>query len=167
MLHSNLHWYALKTKPKSEKKIVERLTKYGLEAYVPLQKKVKIYLRKKKEYEIPLISCYIFARLNNDNYTQALQQTNVLQVIKHNGKPAIISEEDIHWLKKITGEDLNIEVEPIALHRGDKVMVTQGNLLGLQGIIADGRNDQFIVTFDNVGFSLRLQIESKYLDKIT
>ena len=59
-------WFAVYTKYKCEKYVVEQLNKKGISAYLPLVTKVRRYNRKVKKYNVPLINCcvlYILRRM--------------------------------------------------------------------------------------------------------
>ena len=49
------NWYVLYTKPKSEKKVAQRLTDMGIVAYCPLITKVVQWSDRKKKGTTPLI----------------------------------------------------------------------------------------------------------------
>ena len=64
----NPNWYAVYTKPRSEKKLADRLNEHGIEAYLPLRKTLKQWSDRKKMVEEPLITSYVFVNITNENY---------------------------------------------------------------------------------------------------
>ena len=58
------NWYALYTFPRFEKKVYKRLVERGIEAYLPLQKKLRKWKDRKKWIEEPLIRSYIFVKIS-------------------------------------------------------------------------------------------------------
>ena len=66
------NWYALYTKPRSEKKVLDRLLEQEIEAYLPLQKKLRQWKDRKKWVEVPLINSYIFVKIEHKDYFNVL-----------------------------------------------------------------------------------------------
>src|ERR1017187_6919584 len=103
------NWYAVYTKPRSEKKLAMRLNEKSIEAYVPLRKTLKQWSDRKKMVEEPMISSYVFVNVSKENYFEVLNTPGAVRFIWFSGKPAIIPEKQIRNLKLLTGT--NIEVE--------------------------------------------------------
>jgi transcription antitermination factor NusG len=67
------NWYAIFTKPRSEKKVHQRMLDQQIEAFLPLVKTVRQWSDRKKTVEVPLISSYVFVYLpENDLYKTLL-----------------------------------------------------------------------------------------------
>jgi transcriptional antiterminator RfaH len=65
---SNLKWYPVYTQPRAEKKAYSALIDKGIEAYLPLHRRLKQWSDRKKWVEEPLISSYLFVRIaDNDS----------------------------------------------------------------------------------------------------
>ena len=60
-------WFAIYTKPKNEKKVVEGLEKIGVEVYCPMITQVKQWSDRKKKVEMPLINSYVFVNIADKN----------------------------------------------------------------------------------------------------
>jgi len=56
-------WMAVYTKPRSEKKVAERLEKAGIEVYCPLQTVIKQWSDRKKKIKIPVFPSYVFVHV--------------------------------------------------------------------------------------------------------
>ena len=68
--YNNLHldnvekkWYAIYTRNKRQKMVLKQLTEKGVEAYLPLSTHKRVYTRKIKIIQLPLISCYVFVKI--------------------------------------------------------------------------------------------------------
>ncbi len=57
------HWYAVHTRARHEKMVAERLLEQGVSTYLPLMRETHRWSDRKKVVELPLFSCYVFARL--------------------------------------------------------------------------------------------------------
>src|SRR3546814_17900290 len=56
-------WYALYTKPRNEKKLTSLLQAKGMTAWCPMQETLKQWSDRRKKVKAPLISSYIFVKL--------------------------------------------------------------------------------------------------------
>ena len=161
-------WYAMYTRFKSEKIAAEYFDKQGIEAYVPVLSKTKRYTRKIKTYSIPLISCYVFVRLDSVNRNVALKNPYVLRFTSIGKEVIPIPDHEILLLKKITGELNSIElIDARDLRIGDQVEIIHGNLTGLKGYIIENRGSQdFVVGLDHIGIQLKIEISPRHLRTI-
>ena len=91
----NLNWYAIFTKPRSEKKVFQRMLDQDIEAFLPLVKTVRQWSDRKKTVEVPLISSYIFVCMEEKDLYKTLPIQGTVNVLKHLGKPAKIRTVEI------------------------------------------------------------------------
>ena len=54
------HWYAIYTRSRGEKVTAKLLSDQGIEAYLPLQRKLRQWSDRKKWVEVPYINSYVF-----------------------------------------------------------------------------------------------------------
>lgn len=159
-----LKWYAVYTKYKREKLIHRRLKEKGIETYLPLQQFTRHYKRKKRVVELPLISCYLFTKITRKEEVPVLETPDVVQFVKFNNKLAAIPEEEIRLMKRIVGEEVELEVEPAGLRRGDVVEIIGGNLTGVRGILLQKQSKKnFLVELTHTGYALCMQIDPALL----
>lgn len=157
-------WFAVYTRFKSEKYILDKLTRKGIEAYVPILKYTKRYERKIKHVEIPLISCYVFVRISESDYVKVLQTEHVVRFLKLHGQLMSIPEKEMELMKKVVGENVVEKAHEGKLSKGTEVEVIGGNLTGLKGKVIKQQNKKFfVVALDNIGYSLELNIAKEFL----
>jgi hypothetical protein len=73
------NWFALYTKPRSEKKLSNLFKKFNIENYLPTISIKKKWSDRFKTIETPLFTSYIFVRINYRNmYLNLLILSNVL-----------------------------------------------------------------------------------------
>lgn len=164
-LHSTeKKWFAVYTKYKTEKFVVEKLTKKGVSAYVPLISYTKKYNRKIKEYQVPLINCYVFVCITKEEYIKVLESEYVKGFLRVGKNLISIPNREISLIKKIVGESEQILAEPSAYEEGSPVEVISGNLTGLKGTLVtiNGKND-FVVILETLGYQLKININPKLL----
>jgi transcription antitermination factor NusG len=153
-------WLVIKTKTKCEKYIRDRLQAMGMEAFVPLKKRVARYQRKVKTYEHPLITCYTFVRLDPERRKEVLALPYVQGFLRTENKDCTVSEKEMHWLQKVTGTELDIKTETLSMQVGDKVMLAYGQLAGMEGIILSHHaKHEVAVALESLGLQLVIRID--------
>src|SRR5277367_5526102 len=77
------HWYAVQTRARHEKVVAHRLQEQGIAAYLPIVTEVHRWSDRKKTVELPLFSCYLFARLQptNEDRLRVLTLDGVFQLV--------------------------------------------------------------------------------------
>ena len=157
-------WFAIYTKYKCEKYVVDKLKRKGIHAYVPLLHKIKRYVRKTKEYKVPLINCYVFVLISKSQYIKVLETEYVMGFIKQRKHLISIPQKEIDLLKRIVGELENIEMIPLEYQRGTPVEIISGNLTGVKGKLVNTRGkNEFVVELETMGFQLQMIIDKSML----
>lgn len=156
-------WFAIYTRFKSEKEVARRLAAKGIECYVPINKVVREYTRKRKTVELPLINCYAFVHITRSEYVPVLQTEHVSRFIQFSGNLISIPDAEINLLKRICQEISNIEVSELSFQRNQMVEIIGGNLTGVKGRLVEDRGHNFLVELDHVGIGLRMEIDPKLL----
>src|SRR5215472_12211641 len=75
-------WYALQTRCRHEKIVAYRLQERGVDAFLPTLTEVHRWSDRKKRVELPLFTCYVFARLlpTNEDSLRALRIDGVFSL---------------------------------------------------------------------------------------
>ncbi len=159
-------WFAVYTKFKREKIVLRQLTERGIEAYLPLQSYTRRYTRKIKQVELPLISCYIFTKINKQHYIPVLETPDVVNFVKPAKELIAIPDSEMLLMKRVVGEGMELEVEPSSYQIGDEVEIIGGNLTGIKGWLVETKTGKnFIIELDNLGYSLRMAVDPAMLRK--
>ena len=160
-------WFAVYTRSKSEKVVQRLLANKKIENYLPLQKITRRYTRKIKSHDIPLISCYIFVKITKDQYVPVLETENVVKFIRFSKNLVSIPDGEMETLKLVVGEGENVQATLGRIEEGDLVEVVGGKLTGLRGRLVEKQGKkQMIVELENVGYSLKMNIDVSLLRKI-
>lgn len=159
-------WFAIKTKYKAEKQVVQQLINRKVDAYIPLVNRKKKYGKKVKTYQIPLIYNYVFVRINTSKYITVLEQQFVYEFVKQGRHLVSIPEFEMEMLKKIVGDDYKAVLANTDFVIGDLVEVIGGNLTGLTGrLIANNSKHNMLVELENIGYQFQIEIDTKFLVK--
>ena len=154
-----LLWYAVYTRSRFEKRLMELLIAKGIEAYVPLRKVMKQWSDRKKMVEEPMIRSYCFVKVDPMHYQDVLNTPGAVRYIWFSGKPASIPDRQIDTLKAITGSDIEVECLPDTFRPGIQVRVIGGPLEGLMGELVNVSNKKrVIIRIDHLNQVLTLSI---------
>ena len=114
-------WYVLYTKPRTEKKLAEQLNEDGIEAYCPLQVKVKQWSDRKKKVEMPLLPSMILINIKEDHRDMVFKNKHAVRYLYWLGKPAKVTFEEVESLRSLA-EDNQFESNGLKkLNPGEKL----------------------------------------------
>ncbi len=160
-------WKVLYVASRSEKKVDQRLKELGIESYIPLKREKRKWSDRMKWVSVPMISGYVFVKVNEKNRDQVFRAAGVLNFVRYNGKDAVVREEEINAIKSI--EEKGYYVEAFGFDKttiGDKVEIKYGPFKGLNGtVVHTGKEEEHIVQIEGIGYELRLKIPSEVLEK--
>jgi transcriptional antiterminator RfaH len=161
-------WYAIFTKPRAEKKVLQRMLDNEIDAFLPLTKTVRQWSDRKKTVETPLISSYVFVNLEEKELYKTLPIPGTVNVLKHLGKPAKIREDEIENLKILSTNHNDFEVSNYQrVIEGDAVEVTKGPFMGLIATCEKtSSGHRVIVKVDSLGSCFSVNIPLSFLRKI-
>lgn len=145
-----MHWFAVYTKPKNEKKIVDHFSRLGLEVYCPMVTQIKQWSDRKKKITLPLIPSYVFVRLAEKDRPLVFQVPGVVRYLFWLGKPAIISPKEIAQLQQHLASDYHsIVLETVAV--GSKITLDAGFFKGQAATIQEIRRTTVKVYLESLG----------------
>jgi transcription antitermination factor NusG len=165
MIPSKVKWYTAYTLPKFEKKVSAELSKRNIEAYLPLQKVVRQWSDRVKKIEVPLFPNYIFIKTTELNRREAISVRGICKFVSFDGRPAVIADEDISAIKKLSNENPEVEANLI---EGSNVRIMRGPLAGLTGVLYSkkGKN-RFGLRIETIKQTLSLEVPVSFLEEIT
>ena len=160
-------WFAIYTRFKCEKMAFHQLARKGISVYLPLQKHTRRYTRKIRTVELPLISCYLFVKIVKDQYVPVLETENVQGFVKFAQNLISIPDHEIDLMKRILGENWEVQAERTTFVAGDEVEISVGNLLGMKGTLVEVKDDkpQVLVELERLGYTLRISVDKSILKK--
>lgn len=167
-MENQAHWYAVYTKPRSEKKLADRLSEQGIEAYLPLRRTLRQWSDRKKMVDEPLISSYVFVRIFQEHYFTVLNTAGAVKYIWFSGKPATIPENQIRALKLILDNDPETDCVAANFPKGSCVKVSSGPLKGLTGELQNhaGKN-KVVIRLDHIEKAILLTISPNLLETVS
>jgi transcriptional antiterminator RfaH len=157
-MNPNSRWLVAYTKPRNEKKALERLSQKGFTVYCPLKKEKKKWSDRWKWVESPLIPSYLFVWVAPSEQTEVLQDPSVVRWLYWLGKPAVVRDEEIETLRKWLNDfpEAEFQVEP--LRAGDRVRVESGALMGREAQIEEIRGNTVSLRIESLGLQILLDL---------
>ncbi len=164
---ANAPWYAVYTRSRWEKRLMELLTDKGIEAYVPLRKVIHQWSDRKKLIDEPIIRSYCFVKVGEKDYYEVLNTPGAVRYIWFSGKPAAIPERQINTLKAITGSDVEVDCVADIFQPGVQVIVNAGPLTGITGeLVSVSNKKKVIIRIDHLNQVLTLSISPLLIERV-
>lgn len=141
-------WFVIWAESRAEKKVEKRVTALGLSTWLPVKKERRRWSDRWREVEFPLFPGYLFARAANANWHQVLRTPGVLTVIRDGERPALLADSFVASLRDaIEREGVAPEAvtESVDYTAGDEVIVQEGALQGVRGIVREQRSGRKLV----------------------
>lgn len=149
------NWYALYTKSRAEKKVLEQLTQMGIEAYLPLKRVLRQWSDRKKWVETPVISSYIFVKIPEKEYRRVFEAHGVVAYVSDKGKAAAIPSHEIEAMRRTIENNLDFSMEASRLEKGQLITVTSGPLEGIKGEVLEVQgNKKLHLQISHIGYTL-------------
>lgn len=171
-------WYVAIVNHHSEKLSAERLGKLEVETYVPIQKEIRIWRNgRKSKVDRIVIPSVVFVRCTEARRKEIVElpfifrfMTNRAGALKDSTlKPiATVSDKEIDRLKFMLGQsDIPVNLSTRPYVKGDRVRVTRGGLMGLEGRVIDMSSSkaELMVDMDMLGCA-KLIIDTANLELV-
>ena len=152
------HWIAALVKMCTEKTGGNRLTKLGIENFVPTQLEIHQWSDRKKKIERVVIPMVIFIHTdkNTEKYIRTFSFIHKIMSMPGSKESAIIPDSQIDNLKfMLKHAESQVELMEPNLQVGETVRVVRGPLKGLEGEICMAKDDKPMVAIriDCLGYA--------------
>lgn len=130
----SLHWYALRTRSRHEKRVREQLEARGIEPFLPLAERLRQWKDRRKRVAFPLFPGYCFARFPLSSRVDVLKTQGVVQILGNQDGPVPVPDAEIDAVRRLVESTLPYDPHPY-LREGMPVEVIRGPLAGLRGLL--------------------------------
>lgn len=154
-------WYALHTRARHEKAISERLTRDGIETFLPIVIKTHHWSDRKKTVHLPLFSCYVFVKLarSSNERIRAERTPGALGIVGVRGEGIPIPDEQLDSIRRVISQQALWSLHPF-LRIGQRVRIRGGSMDGIEGVLLARNGDRtLIVSIDAIQRSLAVRVE--------
>ena len=150
-------WYVLITKPRSEKKVAEKLQEKGIEVCCPVSIEVRQWSDRKKKVEVPLLPSMVLVKLEDKERPVVFETYGAVRYLFWLGKAAIVSEAEIDVLTDIQSSKLSVQtIERI--QPGSTIDLKGLGFEQEKGTVKYISGNQCWVVLDTLGYVIKLQI---------
>jgi transcriptional antiterminator RfaH len=164
----NFSWFAVQTRPRSEKKVSLGLKEKGIHSFLPLRREKRQWSDRQQWVELPLFSLYVFVQISPtaESRVSVLRTTGVLRFAGAPGCGTPVPDEQIESLQAITDQRI-----PLAPHEfikvGERVRIRGGALNGIEGVLTEIKNDKsLVVSVELIQKSVALRIDGFEVERI-
>lgn len=152
-------WYAVYTRPRWEKKVAALLLQKGMQSYCPLNKVRRRWSDRMKTVEEPLFKSYVFVNVDEAARTAVRTTHGVINFVYWNGKPAVITDKEIHTIRQFLDEYENVVLQRIEVSINERVKVIAGPMMDNEGKVLEIKNKTVKVAIDSLGYILVATID--------
>lgn len=148
-------WFVIWTESRAEKKVEARIAALGLSPWLPTFKERRQWSDRWREVVSPLFPGYLFARARSVEWHRVLRTPGVLTVVKHEGRPALLADGFIAALRGAIERNSTAPervAEAVDYCPGDEVIVQEGALKGVRGVVCERRSRrQLVIWVSEIG----------------
>ncbi|MEM1319009.1 MAG: UpxY family transcription antiterminator [Bacteroidota bacterium] len=160
-------WFVAYTYSRSEKKVHRNLCRMGLEVYLPVQKVRRKWSDRIKIVEVPLFTSYVFVHTTRPMIPRLLGTDGIVRFLSFEKKLATVREEEMELIRRIVSEGEEILVTDQKFRKGERVLVSSGPFVGLEGILVNEHGKhRFLIQIEGLSQSISVNIPDRYLQPI-
>lgn len=159
------NWYAFYLKPRHEKKATARLEEqYEFEIFCPLKEERVRWSDRWKTVTKPYIPGYLFAYVKEEERMMVLNDRSVFRTVCWKGQPAVIREEEIETVKRITGHPDVKDIQLEQISPGDRVSIDSGEFRELNGIVVNVKGNRASVRLESLHSNMKFTVRRSQLE---
>jgi transcription antitermination factor NusG len=155
-----LHWFAVQTRSRHEKKAHAELQEKGIQSFLPLFAEKHRWSDRQRVVDVPLFPQYLFVRIAVSSHERisVLRTNGVVGLVGTKGSGIAIPDAQIERIQRVI--DQKIPYNPhLYLNVGKRIRIRGGALDGLEGILTAVNGDQtLVVSVELIQRSLAVRI---------
>ena len=153
-------WYAVRTRPRHEKKVAAEFEERGIAIYLPLVTQVHRWSDRRKVVQVPLFSCYAFVHSTLDLHLRLAVYgiSGALGFVGPNHQGIPIPDEQIENIRTLMTSKVPLMPYPL-LKAGQRVRVRGGALDGVEGVLASQDDRRLVISVDSIHASFCITLE--------
>ena len=152
-----MNWYVLHTKPRSEKKVEQKLLSLGINAYCPTRPEIRFWSDRKKRIDVPLLPSMVLVNIDDKDINKVFTSPMVVRYMFWLGKRAKVRQSEVDILKKYLKGDYNlINSEFSNIKIGDNFSLSSFN--NEYGIVNRISNNNIWIFLKSIGYCVKLKL---------
>jgi transcriptional antiterminator RfaH len=162
MAKVNFHegWYVMYTKPRHEKRVADKFSEQGIECFLPLEKKLRIWHDRRKLVDTPLFPSYVFVYLKDtETYFAGLNVQGVWNYVRSGKEVARVDNAVIENIRRATISGRELEIVSFQFEPGQKLIIKDGPFTGMMCEMVQFKGkDKILVRVDLLQRSLLIAL---------
>jgi len=154
-------WFAVRTRPRHEKKVKRELSEKGIQSFLPMHRERRRWSDRAQWVELPMFSQYLFVRVpaGGESRIRVLQTNGVVHFVGNSERGTPVPDEQVESLAAIVSHRISTTPHEF-LSVGERVRIRGGALDGIEGILSAIRNDKsLVVSVDLIQKSVAIRID--------
>ena len=152
-----MNWYVLHTKPRSEKKVEEKLLSMGINTYCPTRTEIRLWSDRKKRINVPILPSMVLVNIDDKDINKVFASSLVVRYMFWLGKRAIVRQSEVDILKKyLNGDYKFINSKLSSIKVGDSFSLPSFN--NENGIVNRISNNNIWIFLKSIGYSIKLKL---------
>ena len=143
-LDSKLPWFAARVKSRCEKVVNAALQGKGYETLLPVCRVRRHWGGRQFGVELPLFPGYTFAAFHPEQRLPILTTPGLIHLVGLGKTPIPLDDVEVRNIHRVVESGLNAEPWPF-LEIGQRVVVRDGPLSGIEGILLEFKNRRQLV----------------------
>lgn len=161
-----IHWFALHTKARHEKRIDSELQKKGIETFLPVRKVTHRWSDRLKRIEESIFPGYLFVRIHLKDRLQVLRTRGSVRLVGFDSYPTPVPEKELQHLRRFIEQEITVDPYPY-LSMGSRVYIRSGPLKGIEGfIVRKDRHTRLVISLDLLLQSISVEVDGALVEKI-
>lgn len=152
-----MDWKILYVNSRAEKKVTERLTAKGFEAYCPMRTTIRQWTDRKKKIQEPYFPSYVFVRYDAADQLAVLQTKGVVMLVNYTHRPAVISESGMQTLIRFFEDHTDSEIIFTSYEYGQRPLFETGEIQEEEGILFQKSEDKEILYIEELGMAMTVE----------
>jgi transcription antitermination factor NusG len=159
-------WFAVHTRYRFEKKVVDQLTHKRCEAYLPLRTERHAWSDREKAVTTPLFPGYAFVHIDQSSESRraVLQTAGLMGFVSFGGTATPVPSAQIEHLQLLLREKVPFSLHPF-VHAGQRVRIRGGCLHGVEGVLLQHKG-KLVISVESIQRSLAMEIQGYELDLV-
>ena len=156
----DMKWYIVYTKPDSEKKVAESLTRKKIENYCPIcsDKKIK---DNKKVKEKPLFIGYVFVKTTESQHEEIKKISGVVNLVYWLGKPVSVKNVEIKAIMLFLNDYTNTTIEKTEIKINHRISSLDGCVVEQEAPLITIKNKRAYVVLPSLGYMMTAEANAE------
>jgi len=155
-------WIVIHVRPKCEKKTVYICNEKQISTYMPTLRTTHTYGQRRRSFDKPLFSGYIFAVVNAQQWQYLRQNNYVANILEVTNQSKFVSQ--LSQIQKALSIGAVVEIQTF-LEKGTRVRVTAGPFKGVEGVVCHVKGGaRVIINIDMIQQSVAFEVDAALLE---